>query len=242
MWSTSSAQKMPEGEAAFTLTGSLQHLANQAQQGKLSWKQSYQDQGHERLDTFTTEREGLQLELQGKRPLSHLTQPPTMVKDWELSVTHVASQARKQLNGATCYLPNSLSATGDPSVDTIPKLFRAAYESRGKTFDTLVPVFQSLLENLQQGNIKATQTYMRPNPAFGLPTGVKLLQVGQEGTRLEIARVGADLRLTLRHGNKTQKLNDQVLENPEVFTVLNALVAEAHRQETGQTDRGLDQF
>lgn len=242
MWSPSPAQKPSEAETAFTLTGALQQLASQAQQGKLSWKQSYQDQGHERLDTFTTEREGLQLELQGKRPLTHLSQPPAMVKDWELSVTHLPSQARKQLNGATCYLANTLSTTGDPGVDTLPKLFRAAYESRGKTFVTLVPVFQSLLENLQQGNIKATQTYMRPNPAFGLPTGVKLLQVGQEDTRLEIARVGADLRLTLRHGNKTQKLNEQVLENPEVSTLLNALVAEAHRQETGQTDRGLEQF
>lgn len=233
--------------AGLVIATTLQNLLTQTRQGQLKWNQEHRIQGSDRIDTLTAQSGDVRIQLQGARPLQKLalTQRqslPSVVKDWELTLTQLSTGTQKHLNGKFCYLPSTLGPNTNPANETLPKLFRAAYEAPVQTHTHLLPILEDLTARLKAGSIGATSTYIKPNALYGPPTGIKLLQIGKQEPRLEVAKMGDQIRFTLHHGGKVLKLTEQILEDPSLYEVLNTLVAEANRKDARKTGPGLEKF
>lgn len=192
-------------------------------------------------DTFTASRDGINLELKANRPAADGDGIPSRLVNW---VARLSTKGKKDrvLDGPSMILPDAVSETGNFSEMTLPKLFRAAYDAVAVAVSGHVPVIRQLTDKLRDRQIEANYSFIRPslaNPAFG---SASILQVGDGGTRVEIAKFGGARQITLRENGETTKLNRPALENPELFGALNELVAEANLQRTGKPGLGLDKF
>jgi hypothetical protein len=217
---------------SFAIGPTLEQFLEGTLGGSISWQHTQESlnketgaQPAERRDRMTAQVNGMQVTLTGIRPDSAQPTAPAQLREWEMTVTHLASGQSKTLNGQAMYLPTTVSPTTDRTHQTLPKLMRMAYEARGQKHNGLVPVVEGLLKDLKAGTISATSSYIKPNPMFGPPMGVTLIQVGQKDPRLEIAKMGDSLRFTLHAQGKTTKLTEEVLANETLRLMLDELMA-----------------
>jgi hypothetical protein len=212
----------------------LEKMLKEALSGEVQWNHQTALQGMDRVDTFKTQdKKGFALTLQGSRPnkvLSPESPAPESLRNWSLELSNPKTHYQKSLSGATVYLP-ILKETDSPNTQEqiIPKLFASAYKAKAKgpisgTAAPLIPVLEEMHQNLLDGKISASTTFLKPNPMFGIPTAVQLIQIGKKESRLEIAKMGEQLRFTLHHQGKTLKLNEEALENQGMSKVLTQLM------------------
>lgn len=226
----------------FTIAPTLEKFLKDSLSGKLQWKQELRKQGPDQVDTFKAKSGDIRLEMKGIHPATKDFTPPKALRDWEVVLTQDKTGFRKTLNGQTFYLPEKISAETDLTDQTLPKLFRAAYEAKAEQHSPLVPIVTALAKDLKDGKIGSTSSFIKPSAIYGPPTGIKLIQIGQGERRLEIAKVADQVRFTLHNGGKTVKMTEQILENKELFQALNELVEEANFQRTGKQGLGFDRL
>jgi hypothetical protein len=153
----------------------------------------------------------------------------TAVNQWTLTLTHEKTGEKKILDGQTCYLPSRVSADTAVKDNTLPKLVRSIYVASTQQVDAqcdaIVPVLTQIHAALEAGEISSSKTYVKPNLKFGYPIGFQLIQIGKAFPRLELAKVGQDMKLTLHQETGVTKLNQQALNHPKVAETLESLLS-----------------
>ena len=199
--------------------------------GKLQWHKGSEASNKNGLskkpDVFSAKFGPVKLSWQGT-PQQDRQQNITAVNQWTLTLEHEKTGEKKILDGQTCYLPSRVSSTTDVKDNTLPKLVRSIYAASTQQLDAqcdaIVPVLTQIHAALEAGEISSSKTYVKPNLKYGYPVGFQLIQIGKAFPRLELAKVGGEMKLTLHQATGVTKLNQQALKHPKVSETLENLL------------------
>lgn len=199
--------------------------------GKLKWQplaEGIKKIGvSQKTEGFSAQFGPIKLTWQGAPQLDRL-QNMTAINQWILTLEHEKTGEKKILDGQTCYLPSRVPNPTDVKENTLPKLVRSIYSASTQQLDAqcdaIVPVLAQIQAALEAGEISSSKTYVKPNLKYGYPVGFQLIQIGKAFPRLELAKVGEEMKLTLHQATGVTKLNQQALKHPKVSETLENLL------------------
>lgn len=232
-----SAQKEGKPKIKPILTKALTDTLD----GRLNWRHEQETRGLELVDTFSARRKDVNIQLKATRPLADKAETPQRLGNWELKLEK-SGKRPAILDGGQLHLPQSVSEQTDTADNIIPKLFKTVYDVAAQQFDPLQAKLAGFLDKLTRGEMICSLTRLKPDFRYNLPTGAKIVQVGEGDERLEISRIGNALRIKIHQGKQVERHSELALRNETVKEALNALLEEVFLQRTGKTGKGLASF
>ena len=220
----------------LSLSGVLQQFLTNTLSKQIQWKRHTQKNKQRGTyeHTLTAQQDDIEMTLTCNHLLHDGTAIPNQITDWSTTLSK-SGKKPKILDGKLMHLPDAVKADTLVTVNTLQKLFRAAFEANTEVYNEFAPLLDQLTEQIKQDNpdVSVSSTFIPPSLAYPEMGSASVIQIKTPDLTVEITRFSNQSQVVLRKAaTKTIKLGDKALANPVLSQAVEQLIQTVNLHES----------